>query len=354
MKKQSVLFALLALFLNSPAQAGKVTELYQAQMQVPEQSSLPDARQIRQGFAQVLVRVAGQRTVLGKPLVQQQLDSAGTYLERYAYQSTNQVTQTAEGTQRLQQLTLDFSPVAVNDLLNRAGVALVGEQRPVILLWLASDQYGNPEFMGTDSRYFSLLSQVAAERGIPLQMPLLDLQDQGALPVSDLWGLFATPIEDASLRYRPDVVLAARLQNRPDGSAEVSWMLIDRGTPQRQQAQGSAEQVLTQMLQATADQLFAPQVQTDLSQLQSGLALQVSNLQSFDAYLRLVDLLRSLPVVRAVNPDTIVSGSVTLRLELEGSEQQLQQAVALDNRLLLQDIIRAADGSQTYRYRWQE
>ena len=238
MKKQSVLFALLALFLNSPAQAGKVTELYQAQMQVPEQSSLPDARQIRQGFAQVLVRVAGQRTVLGKPLVQQQLDSAGTYLERYAYQSTNQVTQTAEGTQRLQQLTLDFSPVAVNDLLNRAGVALVGEQRPVILLWLASDQYGNPEFMGTDSRYFSLLSQVAAERGIPLQMPLLDLQDQGALPVSDLWGLFATPIEDASLRYRPDVVLAARLQNRPDGSAEVSWMLIDRGTPQRQQAQG--------------------------------------------------------------------------------------------------------------------
>ncbi len=354
MKKQSVLFALLALFLSSLAQAGKVTELYQVRLMVPEQNSLPDNRQVRQGFSQVLVRVAGQRTVLGKPLVQQQLDNAGSYLERYAYQTTQQVTQTPEGTQRLQQLTLDFSPTAVNDLLNRSGVTLVGDQRPTVLLWLASDQFGNPDFMGTDSRFFASLKQVATERGIPLQMPLLDLEDQSALPISDLWGLFANPIEDASLRYRPDVVLAARLQHRTDGSVELSWMLIDRGNPQRQQARGSAEQALSQMMEQTADQLFAPVVQTELPQFQAGLAMQVSNVNSFDAYLRLVDLMRSLPVVKAVNPESVASGSVTLRLLLDGSEQQLQQAVSLDNRLILQDIIRSADGTETYSYRWQE
>ncbi|MFW1677101.1 DUF2066 domain-containing protein [Pontibacter sp. JAM-7] len=354
MKKRSLLFALLALCLSSLAQAGMVSQLYQAKLLVPEQNTAPEAGHLREGLSQVLVKVSGQRGLLGKPLLQQQLASASAYLERYAYQTTTQISQNEQGTQRLQQLTLEFSAVAVNDLLQRAGVALVGEQRPTVLLWLASDLYGNPELMGTDSRYYPTLQQVAAERGVPLQLPLLDLEDQASLPVSDLWGLFATPVEDASLRYLPDVVLAARLQYQANGSTELSWILINRGTPQRQSTSGTPEQVLSEMLQQTADQLFAPMAQADLSFYQSGVALQVSNVSTFDAYLRLVDLLQSLPLVKAVNPAEIGSGMVTLRLQLEGSEQQLQQAISLDSRLVLLDILRNSDGAQTYSYRWQE
>jgi len=69
-------------------------------------------------------------------------------------------------------------------------VPIWGKQRPSTLVWLVVEDEGGRRLIGTDeeSEYLSVLKERASVRGIPMLIPLLDLEDNARLKPSDVWG----------------------------------------------------------------------------------------------------------------------------------------------------------------------
>ncbi len=343
--------ATLLIVFSQLVTAGTVDNLYRAELTTTAQQEAPSQEELVSGLQQVLVKVSGRSDILGNPNIQQQLSAAGNFLQQYSYQPSEPVEVSKAPAQRL---FIDFNQTSVDNLILHSGIKPLGPQRPTVLLWLASDSSGVQEFLNTDTKAVKALLQQAEKRGLPLQMPLFDLADQTSLPVSDLWGLFNESIEQASSRYRPDAVLAARIQQSSSGFNQVDWLLLTANNQQRYSTAGELWAVAEELVNVTANQLFQPVISHDLSFFQTGVAVHISNIRTMADYIQVTDYLKSLPVVSTVKPERVIGNDITVRLELDGSNEQLSQAMALEPRLQAMDIMRQPDGTQVLRYYWQE
>lgn len=349
--KKIFVIALFVVFSNV-VMAARIDNLYQAEITVPsDQAGVPTATQVTAGLQQVLVKVTGRSDLQGNPTINAQLPVAQDYLQQFRYQSAS--VEASPG----QSLILDFNPVALDGLINHTGLKPLGVQRPTLLLWLVNDQTGQQQYLNSESEVIGLFKAEAARRGLPVQLPIYDLEDQVALPVSDLWGLFETSIDKASARYLPDAVLAARMQVSQSGFNQVEWIIIDGTSQQRRSTAGPLKEVVSELVNTTADQIFTPiavPVTYNLSHYQKGIAVNFSNITQFSDYIQATDYLRSLPVVKTLKPELINGSDVTVRLELDGSTDLLKQSLALEPRLQALDFTYGADGSEILHYYWQE
>ncbi len=350
--KKIFVTALFVVFSNV-VMAARIDHLYQAEITVPSgQAGVPTAAQVAAGLQQVLVKVTGRSDLQGNPTINAQLPVAQDYLQQFSYQSN-----TSTEASPVQSLILDFNPVALDGLINHAGLKPLGVQRPTLLLWVVNDQTGQQQYLSSESEVIGLFKSEAARRGLPVQLPIYDLEDQVALPVSDLWGLFETSIDKASARYLPDAVLATRMQVSQSGFNQVEWLIIDGTSQQRRSTAGPLREVVSELVNTTADQIFTPiavPVTYNLSHYQKGIAFNFSNITKFSDYIQATDYLRSLPVVKTLKPELINGSDVTVRLELDGSTDLLKQSLSLEPRLQALDFTYGADGSEILHYYWQE
>lgn len=342
MKKVFLPFLLL-MMLATTLRAGEVSGLYSLSLLVPSQSTEPSVEQAQVALSAVLVKVAGNRQLLGSPEIQQALEQAPSYLKSFAFHSTNRVIRDEQGTEQLaQKLALEFDESLVNALLQQSGESALGSQRPTLMLWLAAEQQGQRDYLLPESQTLAPLMQSAAQRGLPLQMPLLDLTDQQALSISSLWGLFADDIKQASSRYRPDATLAGRMTQLPGKSWYIEWLLLSGDKEARFVTEGGLEDILREATETVADQLFANMGQVaavDSSFHQTGIYLDISNVRSLRDYISVTDYMSQLSVIAAVHPAEIDGSRVLLKVELKGSLEQLQQAISLEPRLSTLDTV---------------
>ena len=106
------------------------------------------------------------------PRVAEHLVNPGAYVQQTGY--------TEQGL-----LLVGFDTNALRTWLLARGLSVWGDDRPAVMLWLAVDlEGGNRSIVGADdeSGVQSALVSVAAERGLPLQLPLLDAQDLARVP----------------------------------------------------------------------------------------------------------------------------------------------------------------------------
>src|SRR5690606_16164886 len=116
-------------------------------------------------------------------------------------------------------------------------------ERPMTLLWIAIDTgqgerallpaVGAPPGASADMEALldglrEELVTVAEERGLPVTLPLLDLEDMAAVGFADVWGGFEQTVLAASDRYGADAVLVGRVRMTELGN-EVQWMLLRDG-----------------------------------------------------------------------------------------------------------------------------
>src|SRR5258706_15949695 len=69
------------------------------------------------------------------------------------------------------------------------------------------------------------LLAVADERGLPVTLPLLDVQDLRAVTFADVWGGFEDRVAAASARYRADALLIGRVRPGLIGN-QIEWLLV--------------------------------------------------------------------------------------------------------------------------------
>jgi hypothetical protein len=319
-RRLAAALALLASLLTcGTSGAARFPNLYDA-MVTPDPNA-PEAAATELALATVLVRVTGSRQAALDP---QLLALAGT---------PNIVTK--RGTYPQGRTLIGFSPRLVDQGLRSLGWPVWGAERPLTVLWVAVDDgVGGRALLGANDApsepsqamaeqlkgIRAQLNVVAEERGLPIALPLLDLEDLSVVTPSDIWGGFDDRVTQASTRYRADAVLIGKIGPGVLGT-EVQWLLI-RGA-ERRLLEGVG---VRDGLDAIAD-LYA----VDLGSTGAAATTLISVLDvgSPADYGRVMSYLESLSVLQSVDIESLERGVLSLRVDARGGAPVLERVLAL-------------------------
>ncbi|WEM42891.1 DUF2066 domain-containing protein [Photobacterium sp. DA100] len=322
--------ALLAL----PLKAATVTNLYQAQVALPDTDRQSEQAARRQALEQVLIKVSGQSNIVENEVVAKALGSSNQYVSQFSYANRDG--------QRTLLLTFDRS--RIRTLLTQANSTFWSEQRPNVLVWLVEDANRSRNIVW-DQANNDLANRIKEEgdrRGLPVMMPIGDFEDVTAISTPDIWGGFVQPIATASQRYKPQAVLIVRARQQGGEQLALNWQLYTGNTEQLGRNQvapsegrnsGEALTSVAQMVDSVADILgakFAVPLGGDTS---GQLAVVVENIHSSKDFFTLERLITNLTSVAAVNAYRIQGDRVEFSVQLLSTEEVFQRELSQDRRL---------------------
>jgi hypothetical protein len=318
------------------ASAGDVDDLYQAQIPVASQAEAERTDALRAAFEAVLVKVTGRRDVGKSPGVQEALRQPIRYVQQYFYQPLP--AGEATDPQRSQLLTARFDPQATNDLVRQAGVPLWGRTRPTTLVWLAVEDGGDRYLVGggaalSDSLQ-AALDREAQRRGVPMLIPMMDLEDRNKLYFTDVWGGFEDAIVRASERYHASAVLVGRLLRGAAGGWSVRWSLYQDGsTDQWSASAGQWQDLIAAGVDGAADILAQRFSRAPSAGGERTADIVVTNVRSLLDYDRALGYLRGLDGVQAVEVDGLEGERLSLRLQLAADRDSLVRLIGFGSTL---------------------
>jgi hypothetical protein len=346
-----LLFVLLA--ASERTGAVPVASLYTVQVAID--SNRPDARNdaYTEALARILVRITGSRDALRPDEIEAQFPDAARY-----------VLQFRPGEDDTLWVTLDGA--AIERVLESAGHTVWGSDRPLTLVWLAVDWgQGEREIVAADdaqrlpgdSRSIDrnrLLRErvqaVAAERGIPVAFPLLDVEDRENVTSSDIWGGFDERLEAASERYAASSILVGRIQ--AERSQRSRWSHHFGG--EQREWSGEPEEVVHQL----ADTLAA-QFAISGNQQPTEVPITVTGIDSVVAYGTVQAYLQNLALIEELSIVSITGDRIHYFARAHGGKERLRRALQFARHLEPLDAPLSADRSGdatdpdalTFRYR---
>lgn len=299
--------------------------LYSGEVLVTDEGS--DARNAALSalLGDVLVKVSGNTAVAGQPAASELLASAPALVEQYRYRTAEH-----EGEMR-RYLWARFDQPVVERMMRERNIP-VWTQRPRVLLWLATERAGQRSLLNLDNQpdaRAALLGR-AQSRGMPLQLPLMDLEDQGRLSPADVWSDYEAAIRSASARYPYDLILTGRLRAQRDGKWSGLWSLLDRNGGQTFQ---TGAQPLPEALALAVDQAqdllaarFAP---TPTGGDGDAALVQFAGVYDLAAYGRLVALLDGTEAVARAALRQVQGETFLFDLQLRSPPAALVQSLEL-------------------------
>jgi uncharacterized protein len=339
--KNSTIFTLLFILCSSPLFAADTMGLYQDEVVVTDQGEQARADGLQQAMGEVLLKVSGTSQVLEDEWLLTAMSTAGQFVQQYRYRSEAippEEQQADENGQVLRErlyLSARFDANSIDELLRQHGYTIWGETRPVTLVWLGVEQGGHRVLVGANDTGLvrELIDKEAARRALPIKLPLLDLTDQSALSMADIWGDFLDSIQSASLRYRPQAILVGRLYPVSGDQWGVRWTLTYQGEVFRWLQQSSeVAPLIAEGIGNTAEQLvqrFAESFVTGSDEI----LLEISGVQGLSAYGKVMDYLAGLPGVQEVKVNKMMPTSLSIRIRTEGGSDAVLQTIALSDVL---------------------
>lgn len=312
---------------GSDARAVEVGDLYTATVVLDPDDEDGQARAYRNALLQVLVKVTGSQI----PATMTDFDALFPNPSRYVLQLRG-----GAGNE----LTISFDGEAIQSTLRNAGHPVWGSDRPLTLIWLAVDRGGGereivsaeaPERLDGTARSIDqnqLLRErvrdVAAKRGIPVLLPLLDLVDLNSIRFSDIWGGFDDELLEASKRYGVNSILVGRL--RLGGIPVLRWRYYFAG--ERQEWSDDLEDAIHRLADLQAAQ-FAFSGNASLETV----ALRIAGVDSVEAYARVQTYLAKLRQVEAMSLAQVTGDRLEYRIKVRGGSERLERVIEADGRL---------------------
>lgn len=318
------------------ASAGQVIQIYRAETLVATQSAAERNDAIKLGLEEVILRVSGDGASLENPLVREALSQAQSYLYEFSYASTDEMLQIEEQQVPATRLILKFSPSSIDKLLRDANLPLWPANRPALLIWPIMKDINGDIYRVLDEESHKALYRQAGLRGVPLLMPLHDLEDNLALSNDELWAQNEERVRAASERYKADAILVGRYSQGISGSWESSWQLLHTsGNQHFEPRSADTAGIFTQVINATADyfaRLYA--IAPGEGGAASGeIVMRVDGVTEFSDYKDLERYLTELAITNRVDLISMERDKVLIRLHTAGDLALLQNMLELGKKL---------------------
>jgi hypothetical protein len=225
-------------------------------------------------------------------------------------------------------LKVDFDPGTTEQALRRAGLAMWGANRPSILGWWLNDSTEGSSLVGDGQASAAPLRRAAQHRGLPLRLPLADLNEQIVATAPNLEGADSGPLLAASERYNADALLAVHAKEE-GGQWQAKWQLWLGDKKEAGSVQGADQAAVADAVMLAVNERLAPRfvAKPGASSAQL-LEVQGMNLEHYASLGRLLEPFGGR--VQSVDGDRIVyrvNGSVE-QLRAQLSLARLQEAPA--------------------------
>lgn len=337
----------LALTGNSPVLALPVEGLYGQEIVVQNQSEAERERAYRDAFAQVIVKVTGERRWLEHPQIRQAMQRASTYVAEVSYRTVM-----LEGL-----VDVRFDQRLVDDLLNRADIPVWDRNRASVLLWVTVQGVDGRRTMLGSSTEHALLTQVrdfANERGVPVLIPLLDLTDRRMVTVNQGWALDTAALRDVGERYGADSVLAGRLLITPANEVVGLWQFVFRDQVHVFDHVDNSVDTYMDLPLDTVTTRLAEHFGLVLSEFEQEdeVVLRIEGVTSLASHTALMRYLGSLSVVRDVNVSALRADTIELTVQLAGTRHHLTEFISLGRDLQPVNFDVGAVTPGLLHYRW--
>lgn len=337
---------LLAISLGSAAQS---IDLYEGETRVEDQSEGARSAALPEALANVAIKLSGDPQVTQNGALSSGLANASQWMQNFRYREDARIENGAAV--RTQTLIARFRQDAVDRWLREAGVAVWSAPRPAVTVWLGIDDGRGARLVAeAQANAVNALTKRAADRGIALLFPLLDIEDQSAIQVDQVWREDLSALRAASARYDNRAVLAGRLQ-RNDNGWSASWVLVDgdEALQRWSDAGPDATALLARAGDAAVDALAKRYASTALIGTPGRYRIAVSDLGSAVDYAQMSAYLRSLALVRNLQVDATQDGLLWLTLDLAAGLESLDASLAVSRQL----VPAGQRVDETPVYRWQ-
>ncbi|OGT46289.1 MAG: hypothetical protein A3E83_09210 [Gammaproteobacteria bacterium RIFCSPHIGHO2_12_FULL_41_20] len=346
------IIALIAFLVLPLAYAVKVHDLYEAMIPVASQSSQDRMRAIPKALEQVLVKNSGNLDIAKDARIKSSLQHAENLLQEYSYQPS---------TVNLAfpyLLIIKFDHVGVSQLLKRADQPLWGSNRPLILVWLAVPVSAEDmEIIGVDSAstILSLFKQQAAQSGVPIIFPVMDMQDLNQISIQDIVTMSLPALTRASQRYAPDAVLVGHWVAMPQQGVQglqSQWKFVQGGSEQDWTISGASPNAIIDILfnhiNTTLTHRYVGQVAaTNAQPIEMLVTVQVNGITHSRDLTVLLRALKQVTGVEDVQVIQVSNNAVWLEIDVHTALDNFLENVALIPHLVLE-----SKRDETLVYTW--
>lgn len=358
--KSSLTLLVLLLVVAQKLDAVTLENLYQAEVLSESQSDAQRRIDASEGLSQVLMRVSGRSDILKNPVIVAALKTPEQYYSEFSYARVEAVNDAAAALPQpgldplpaetpRQVMRIRFAPSLIAKILREADLPVWGSNRPSVLSWMAIDDESGRQVLGeaNPSLFAKSLNQAARARGVPLLLPLWDLEDSRGVSSSEIWGRFLGRIEAASKRYSPDKILVFRAESEFSNQWRGDWSLGEGGQWRSGTVYGESQAQLATALVGVLASVLSEQYA--VTSTRSEVRLTVEGITEIQDYAEVSRYLEGLTQVMSVQPVRILTDMVEFKLRSEGEVQQIIDVIALDRKLTL---LRLDESSSTLWYRW--
>jgi hypothetical protein len=308
-----------------------VKDLYEIELPVQSDKATFDQSKLTElAFREVLIRVSGSEKILSIGAITQALKELDKYVSKVSFKQKSPAERS---------MKVKFNENLINQLLISIKHPAWDKTRPLTLVWLVVSREDGPHWVGNGSE--EILSKdfekILNQRAVPFLLPMLDLTDTAQVTEQDVLTDTTAPIEQASQRYNPDLILMGHLSNKA-GSWQGHWSLLKTGEKASWENTGKE---LSDLLNASVEGLTAKLVGREFAldkpnDIIHPLTISISGIGDAEQYVKVFDHLKNLPSVVDVEVAQVMPEKTIFNLKTSVSNDAIVKAIVA-GRILVEN-----------------
>lgn len=325
----------LLLCLAAPVLQANIQQLYEAAVPVQDQSPAARGPALKEVLRSVVIKVTGQ-DVVPESFFRQAL-RIEDLVRQFGYE-----TREVPGSRRPQlHLWAKLDEVGVKQLIRRAGMPIWPEERPATLIWLALDDGKAQQVLaeGSDHKAIKTLAELADRRGLPIVLPLMDLQESSLIDFDVVSTMQLEPLQSPSENYGSHYVLLGHVQMLEMGLWRGRWKLLGENEPVTTTPAGPLADVLAAGINPLASRIARQFSSVSYVDSEQYIDLTIDDINGAADYAKSLKYLQSLSLVSQVDLIGVENQMVNFRLHTKADIASILQVIGLGRVLYARDTI---------------
>ncbi len=338
---QILLFVLLSVGLTTSSMSAEVGLLDEADIVVSSRAKSERQQALKTALSAVFVKNSGLPSAVSHPLVKAQINQPEVLLTQYGYSEIDDELV----------LKANFDHKRIISTLRQAELPVWGKQRPLTLLWVSIEDNGERHILSdiSDMDTRTQIELESSNKGIPVILPLMDLDDVMKINVSDVRGMFTDVVSEASKRYRADYFAIADM-DQVGGFVRFQVSLFDKESDSavmqpliHHQAEVLDYETATNQILSTLAEYFVSQYAFADSGNSATTHLSLVGVQSMAQLVEIEAYLNQLSAIKSVSLHQFKADTVTYKLSLFGTADDLQKLLNINKRLTQLDTLNQSE-----------
>jgi len=334
MKLLSRILMICLLFSAQAVYAVEVKGLFEAEVITQSLSATDKESALKEALTLVISRVAVGDDLLQNATIKSVLNNPAFYVQQVQYAlNADQINKKPARIMRVL-----FNEDALMAVLRNSNLAIWNEVRDEVLVWLVVDKFNSKALLNIkeDFEVYSSVQAVAKKKGLPLMLPLMDLEDKHGLVVDDILGVYSDKVLQASQRYGVTAILSGSVINKRN-CWHSEWTLHFNGKVKQWSLPCEPlEKTLTTAMQGVYEELAAFHAIKVEQQQEGRIVLNISGIKGMTAESNIKTYLKKLPKVNAVKWLKVEQGRHVFELDYAGQRFDLEDTIDLQRILLKQ------------------